>query len=89
MKKNILFLIGLFLAFGYSNAQDKVQDLDQTRIQEHLMLRDGSMYLIKDQDQKQLKEQMRLQNGTMVNRMAVFRFKIKSSKDCVTVSAWI
>ena len=54
MKKNILFLIGLFLAVGYSNAQDKVQDRGQTRIQEHLMNRDGSMYLIKDQDQKQL-----------------------------------
>lgn len=48
MKKNILFLIGLFLAVGYSNAQDDAVR-DQTRIQEHLMLRDGSMYLIKDQ----------------------------------------
>ena len=43
------------------------QGQDQTRLQEHLMLKDGKMYQVIDQEQIQMNQQLKLQNGAFVN----------------------
>jgi hypothetical protein len=59
MKGIFLFWLAAVVAVLPSLAQDR----DQTRLQDHLMLKDGKMIQIRDQEQVQLQEHDAEWNG--------------------------
>jgi hypothetical protein len=68
MKKMFFMLVSLFIVTGIAVvAQDQTRKQDRIHQEDHLILRDGSCYLVKQGVQTKLQTQLKLNNGTVVN----------------------
>ena len=59
--------MGLAAIIFSAPAQNEIQNRDQVRLGEHLMLQNGEMYRVQDQQRTRLQETLTLQNGTKVS----------------------
>lgn len=76
MKKMFFVLVSMFIMTAMvASAQDQTRKQDRIHQEDHLMLRDGSCYLVKQGEQVKLKTQLKLDNGTLVNPDGSYQLK--------------
>lgn len=72
MKKS-MYLIGLLLMVFSVMGQDRDQDRDRIRLEDHLLLQDNLLLQIRDQERIVLQKQLALHDGTIVNPDGTYR----------------
>lgn len=72
MKKIFVLLTSLFVMVGIEalaqdQERDRIKKQDRIQLEDHLILRDGSCYLVKNGVQTKLENPIKLNNGTLIN----------------------